>query len=242
MDALAGSASDAPSSSLAALAEAALTAPAGAGNNGTQPKKSGGGICIDLVSPHTPRGVVFNNLVRACVVCVCLCVCVRERERERASPLMREHEDELDKVRRERGGEQKNSLFCPIIKPNLETSTTNTHQVIALPSACFLAFLALRFRASTRRLRAARSHMMWAYYCACWAVSLLALLRAALLTVFVESNFSPSSSSPSSPSPSSATAAAAANAHATLLNALWLLTRGGLTLLEVSVVVFLAQG
>ena len=72
--------------------------------------------------------------------------------------------------------------------------------------------------------------MMWAYYCACWAVSLLALLRAVLLTFYVESNFS------SGPSSSSSTS------HANLLNALWLATRGGLTLLEVSVVVFLAQG
>ena len=79
--------------------------------------------------------------------------------------------------------------------------------------------------------------MMWAYYCACWAVSLLALLRAVLLTAYVESNFaSPSSSSSSSASSSASTA------HADLLNALWLATRGGLTLLEVSVVVFLAQG
>jgi hypothetical protein len=23
----------------------------------------GGGLCIDLVSPHTPRGVALNNLV-----------------------------------------------------------------------------------------------------------------------------------------------------------------------------------
>lgn len=70
--------------------------------------------------------------------------------------------------------------------------------------------------------------MMWAYFCACWAVSLLALLRAVLLTAYVESNFSSHSS--------------ASTAHADLLNALWLATRGGLTLLEVSVVVFLAQG
>ena len=111
-------------------------------------------------------------------------------------------------------------------------------QVIALPSACFLAFLALRLRSSTRRLRAARSHMMWAYYCACWAVSLLALLRAVLLTAYVESNFA---AGPSSAPPAPAPAPAAA-AHATLLNVLWLATRGGLTLLEVSVVVFLAQG
>lgn len=56
---------DAMSSPLEA-ALAAMASPAG-GGNGTHPPKArgGGGICIDLVSPHTPRGVVFNNLVRA---------------------------------------------------------------------------------------------------------------------------------------------------------------------------------
>jgi len=48
-----------------AAALAALPSPA-AGGNGTHPKaktSGGGGICVDLVSPHTARGVLFNNLV-----------------------------------------------------------------------------------------------------------------------------------------------------------------------------------
>jgi hypothetical protein len=63
MDAPLAGSSDASSSLAAGLA--AVAAPAG---NGTHPRPggsgSGGGICIDLVSPHTPRGVAFNNLVR----------------------------------------------------------------------------------------------------------------------------------------------------------------------------------
>jgi len=69
--------------------------------------------------------------------------------------------------------------------------------------------------------------MMTSYYCACWAVSVLALVRAALLTAFAESSPSPGETG---------------HSRAGLLNALWLATRFGLTLLEVSVVVFLAQG
>lgn len=148
--------------------------------NGTM--ADGGGLCVDLVSPHTPRGVALNNLVR-------------QGGGGRAGGGG--HGSRLTRRARARA------------------------QVVAAPSLAVLAFLASTARPSLRRLRSARSHMLWAYYGACWGVGGLALLRAGLLT---------------------RGGAAGGGPHAAALDAAWLATRLGTTTLEVSAVAVLLQG
>lgn len=147
--------------SLAATAAAAAAAPptlaaslhAAPPGNATTPR---GGICVDLVSPHTPRGVALDNAV------------------------------------------------------------------VALPALLFTIYLASTARASARRLAGAQSFMLWAYWLACWAVSLLSLARAALLTA--------------------GGAAHPAGGAGAALTGLWLATRAATTTVELSAVVFLLQG
>eukprot|EP00898_Chlorokybus_atmophyticus_P003202 jgi/Chlat1/3883/Chrsp26S04163 len=94
--------------------------------------------------------------------------------------------------------------------------------LVGLPTVAFVCFLVSNARKSMQRLIQSQSHIMATYYAFLWTVCLLNLLRCVVQmwqTV-------PSSSA----------------ASTDLYNALWLLTRFGLVLLEVSVVVFLSQG
>ncbi|KAI8477125.1 MAG: transmembrane protein adipocyte-associated 1 [Monoraphidium minutum] len=85
---------------------------------------------------------------------------------------------------------------------------------LLLPSLAFLVFLALRLEASVRKLRRSRSHVMAVYYAFVWAITALNVLRALVALV-----------------PATG-----------LWDVLWLVTRFGQLVVEVSVIVFLVQG
>lgn len=91
--------------------------------------------------------------------------------------------------------------------------------VIGLPTLLFVAFLALRCRAAVRKLARSQSPIMTTYYGFLWVVCAINVLRCGVQMWQVE--------------PAE---------HVRLYNALWLTTRFGMNFLEVSVVVFLAQG
>ena len=92
---------------------------------------------------------------------------------------------------------------------------------MGLPTVLFVAFLASQLRTSITKLNHShgRNHIMITYYAFLWLTCVLNVLRCALQMW---------QTSPLN--------------HVRLWNALWLTTRFGLTFLEVSVVVFLAQG
>ena len=91
--------------------------------------------------------------------------------------------------------------------------------VVGLPIVLFVLFLASQARASGRKLRRGKNGVMTTTYVFLWVVCVLNVLRCGVQMW-----------------------QAAPAHHETLWNALWLATRFGLTFLEVSVVVFLAQG
>eukprot|EP00191_Tetraselmis_sp_GSL018_P001508 CAMPEP_0177602218 /NCGR_PEP_ID=MMETSP0419_2-20121207/14736_1 /TAXON_ID=582737 /ORGANISM="Tetraselmis sp., Strain GSL018" /LENGTH=261 /DNA_ID=CAMNT_0019095657 /DNA_START=473 /DNA_END=1258 /DNA_ORIENTATION=+ len=81
-----------------------------------------------------------------------------------------------------------------------------------------MVYLGFKLRRSLRKLQRAQSQIMTTYYAFLWGVSILSMMRCLseiMLTI---------------------------EKHPTIWNLLWLLTRSGLVLLEVSVVVFLLQG
>jgi len=90
---------------------------------------------------------------------------------------------------------------------------------MGLPTACFVAFLAWGARRAARRLRRARSPLMSTYYAFLWVVCGVNVLRCGVQLW---------QQHPEEEAP--------------VADALWLVTRFALNFLEVSVVVFLAQG
>ncbi|EIE24097.1 hypothetical protein COCSUDRAFT_23261 [Coccomyxa subellipsoidea C-169] len=110
------------------------------------------------------------------------------------------------------------SICIDLVSPHSHGSTLIYTLVIGLPTVLFLIFLGWRLLPSIRKLQRSQSHIMTTYYAFLWVVGLLNVLRCLAFVAEVES---------SSP---------------LLLNLLWLLTRFGLVMLEVSVVVFLLQG
>ncbi|CAL5227660.1 g10667 [Coccomyxa viridis] len=105
-----------------------------------------------------------------------------------------------------------------LVSPHSHGASLVYTVVIGLPTLFFLVFLGWRFMPSIRKLQSQQSHIMTTYYAFLWIVGLLNLLRC--FALIVEAQFS---------SPF-------------ILNVLWLMTRFGLVMLEVSVVVFLLQG
>lgn len=93
--------------------------------------------------------------------------------------------------------------------------------IVGLPTVLFIVFLASQLRSSVRKLHHShgRNHIMITYYAFLWLVCVLNVLRCCLQMW---------QASPLN--------------HLKLWNALWLTTRFGMTFLEVSVIVFLAQG
>eukprot|EP00897_Mesotaenium_endlicherianum_P001941 jgi/Mesen1/1775/ME000014S01182 len=92
--------------------------------------------------------------------------------------------------------------------------------IIALPSVLFLAFLISRFKPSVKKLIRSKSLIMTTYYVFLWVVCALNLIRV-ILEVWKK------------PGP---------GVHEFSWNVMWLVTRFGMVLLEMSVVVFLYQG
>ena len=88
--------------------------------------------------------------------------------------------------------------------------------LVALPTVLFVMFLASHLRASVAKLRATRNHVMATYYTNLWFVCILNLLRCGVQMW---------QASPLN--------------HVRLWNALWLATRFGMDVLEVSAVVYL---
>ncbi|CAL8462360.1 g1893 [Coccomyxa elongata] len=115
--------------------------------------------------------------------------------------------------------------FCiDLVSPHSHGAKIIYTVVIGLPTVLFLAFLGWRLLPSIRKLQRSQSHIMTTYYGFLWGVSLLNLMRCIAL---VAQDLQPSGDEYLPP---------------LLLNHLWLLTRFGLVMLEVSVVVFLLQG
>ncbi|KAK9808438.1 hypothetical protein WJX73_005892 [Symbiochloris irregularis] len=110
------------------------------------------------------------------------------------------------------------SVCLALVDPHTNTTTVVYDLVTGLPAALLLAFLAWRARPSLQKLRRSQSQIMATYYGFLWVVAVLGALRCAVQMAEVHAS------------------------HVTLFNSLWLLTRFGLVLLEVSVVVFLLQG
>lgn len=110
--------------------------------------------------------------------------------------------------------------FCvDFVSPRVDKSIYFYDLAIGLPTAAFLVFLAWGFRHSAKKLRRSGSNIMTTYYCFLWGVSLLNLIRCCTQIAQTEEG-----------------------GRHVLWNLLWLLTRFGMVLLEVSVVVFLLQG
>ncbi|KAK9817983.1 hypothetical protein WJX72_005332 [[Myrmecia] bisecta] len=110
------------------------------------------------------------------------------------------------------------SVCVNIVSPHPGSRNVFLDLVVGLPAILFLVFLAWRVKPSLRKLRRSQSHIMTTYYGFLWVVTLLNVLRC-----FVQ-------------------VAASEATHPVLWNLLWMLTRFGLVMLEVSVVVFLLQG
>ncbi|CAK0752156.1 hypothetical protein CVIRNUC_002124 [Coccomyxa viridis] len=109
--------------------------------------------------------------------------------------------------------------FCiDLVSPHSNGASLIYTVVYGLPDLLFLLFLGWRFMPSMRKLQHQESHIMTTYYVFLWVVGLLNLLRCFALV------------------------AEAQQSSPFLLNVLWLMTRFGLVMLEVSVVVFLLQG
>lgn len=110
------------------------------------------------------------------------------------------------------------SVCLSLVDPQTTTTTVLYDLVTGLPAILLLAFLGWKARPSLRKLRRSQSQIMATYYAFLWIVAILGALRCAVQVAEVHAK------------------------HRTLCNSLWLLTRFGMVLLEVSVVVFLLQG
>ncbi|CAM6087522.1 unnamed protein product [Calypogeia fissa] len=93
------------------------------------------------------------------------------------------------------------------------------HVLLLLPSLVFLLFLAWRVQSSVRKLAHSKSHIMSTYYVFLWIIAVLNLCWCILEITQAKSS-----------------------SRATVWNVMSLVTRFGMVLLEVSVVVFLSQG
>ncbi|GAQ78512.1 hypothetical protein KFL_000140320 [Klebsormidium nitens] len=90
---------------------------------------------------------------------------------------------------------------------------------VGLPTIVFVAYLLTKVKGSVRKLVSSRSHIMSTYYGFLWIVCALNILRVLVQIFDAEPADSPRA-----------------------WNVTWLITRFGMVLLEVSVVVFLSQG
>ncbi|KAK3282570.1 hypothetical protein CYMTET_9700 [Cymbomonas tetramitiformis] len=111
------------------------------------------------------------------------------------------------------------SICLETINPTTHTSVLFFDLFLGLPTLLFTIFLAVKAKAAVNKLVRSQSHIMATYYAFLWLVCILNLLRASI--EIWEAN---------------------PKGHYTLWNVLWLTARGGMLFLEVSVVVFLAQG
>lgn len=91
---------------------------------------------------------------------------------------------------------------------------------VGLPSLAFLLFLGWQLQPSLRKLRRSRSLIMATYFGFLWCITILNLFRCILQMARNGTS----------------------STHASAWNALWLLTRFGMIMLEASVVVYLLQG
>jgi len=109
--------------------------------------------------------------------------------------------------------------FCiDFVSPHPDARVLIYDLAIGLPALAFLGFLAWHFKPSMRKLHRSRSHIMTTYYGFLWAITLLNALRC-IAQIFQMGG-----------------------SHVTSWNIMWLITRFGMIMLEVSVVVFLMQG
>ena len=123
----------------------------------------------------------------------------------------------------QRGRRPEGAAWCePFVGVGIRNESVVMYDVVmALPTVLFVVFLASQLRDSVKKLTHShgRNHIMITYYAFLWLVCILNVLRCGLQMW---------QSTPLN--------------HVRLWNALWLATRFGMTFLEMSVVVFLAQG
>mmetsp|Transcript_12567 Transcript_12567/g.41426 ORF Transcript_12567/g.41426 Transcript_12567/m.41426 type:complete len:296 (-) Transcript_12567:94-981(-) len=101
-----------------------------------------------------------------------------------------------------------------------EGSTGVTYDIlIGLPTLLFTVFLASRASRAVRKLKRSQSGIMTTYYLLLWSVCLMNVLRCGFQLLLEDPGH-----------------------RLGLYNTLWLITRFGMNFLEVSVVIFLAQG
>lgn len=111
------------------------------------------------------------------------------------------------------------SVCTSLVSPHSVVRYLFYNASVGLPTLAFVIFLAWNARPAVEKLRQSHSQIMSTYYVFLWGVEALNLLRI-LLQVVTSTEAS----------------------HPALWNWLWIGTRFGLELLEVSVVVFLLQG
>lgn len=112
----------------------------------------------------------------------------------------------------------KDSFCIDFVSPHTDARIAVYDLAIGLPAFAFVFYLGWNIKASLRKLRHSHSDIMATYYGFLWAVSLLNILRC--LTQIAQTG----------------------HKDPVAWNVMWLLTRFGMVLLEVSVVVFLLQG
>jgi len=119
------------------------------------------------------------------------------------------------------GGRREGDAWCEaFVGAGIRRESVVLYDVmVGLPTVLFVAFLASQLRSSVRKLGSCQNHIMTTYYCFLWLVCVLSVLRAGVQMW---------QASPVD--------------HVGVWNALWLASGSGLTFLEVSVIVFLAQG